>query len=98
MTENISYENAKQSELASWKDNNAYECVRYKDQRCLSLRWVFSIKPSDTGLKPKARLVARESEEDSLSKSEKESPTCSKDNFRVMLGLTMQSDWESQAY
>ena len=73
-TQNTSYENAKQHELASWKDNNAHECVHNKNQYCLLLYWVCSIKPPVTGLKPKARLVACGFQEDCLSKSEKEFP------------------------
>ena len=96
-TQNTSYENAKQHELASWKDNNAHECVQNKNQYCLLLYWVCSIKPPVTGLKPKARLVACGFEEDCPSKSEKEFPTCSKDTFGAMLGLTIQNDWELQA-
>ena len=49
------------------------------------------------GLKPKARLVAHEFEEDCLSKCEKESPTCFKDTFRAMLGLKIQNEWALQA-
>ena len=30
-TQNISYENAKKHELASWKDNNVYKCVQNKN-------------------------------------------------------------------
>ena len=63
-----------------------------KNLRYLSLCWVCSIKPTETGLKPKARLLAHGSEEDCLSKSEKEYPTCSKDTFHAMLGLTIQND------
>ena len=68
-----------------------------KQKCCLSLCWVCSVKPTETGLKPKTRLVAHGVEEDYLSKSENESPTCSKDTFRAMLGLTIQNDWELQA-
>ena len=95
-TQNISCENVKQNELASWKDNNVYECVQNKNQRCLSLCWVWSIKPTETGLKPTRGLTARRFEEDWLSKSEKESPTCSKNTSRALLGLTVQNDWELQ--
>ena len=89
-TQNISCENVKQNELASWKDNNVYECVQNKNQRCLSLCWVWSIKPTETGLKPTRGLTARRFEEDCLSKSEKESPTCSKNTSRALLG------WQSK--
>ena len=55
------------------------------------------MKPIETGFRPKARLVARGFEEEELNKSEKESPTCSKDTFRTILGLTVQNNWNIQA-
>ena len=39
------------------------------------------MKTTETRSKPKARLEARGSKEEGLNKSEKESPTCSKDTF-----------------
>ena len=36
-------------------------------------------------------------EEEGLNKSEKESPTCSKDIFRTVSGLAIKNDWAIQA-
>ena len=76
------YEEAKLKELESFKDNNVYETVENQNQECISLRWVSSIKQTDKGSKPKAHLVARGFEEDSLNTFEKESPTASKDTLK----------------
>ena len=54
------------------------------------------MKGTKNGLQPKARLVAREFKEDSLSKSEKESPICYKDTFRSILSLVIQNEWDLQ--
>ena len=83
---------AKQDELKNWERNQVYEKVRFTGQKCLSVRWVCTMKSSDTGLKPKARLVARGFEEDS-SEIEKDSPTCSKDTLRAMLAVASQKGW-----
>ena len=40
-----------------------------------------TMKTTETRSKPKALLEARGSKEEGLNKSEKESPTCSKDTF-----------------
>ena len=43
-------------------------------------------------LKP-TRLVARGFEDDCLSKSEKDSPTCSKEAFRIAVGICISKKW-----
>ena len=54
------------------------------------------MKPTQSGLKPKSRLVARGFEEDCLTQAEKESPTCSKDTVRSILAFTCQKNWDLQ--
>ena len=87
------FDTAKQQELQSWKDHNVYESVPFEKQRCISVRWVCSLKTTESGIKPKARLVARGFEEQSDS-IEKESPTCSKDAMRTMLSLINKNGWK----
>ena len=86
----IDFTNAKQSESESWIENKVYKVVKRTNQPYISLRWVCSTKQTKEGLKLKARLVARGFEEECLSKSEIQSPTCSKDTFRLILSLTVQ--------
>ena len=87
------FDTAKQQELQSWKDHNVYESVPFEKQRCISVHWVCSLKTTESGIKPKARLVARGFEEQSDS-IEKESPTCSKDAMRTMLSLINKNGWK----
>ena len=87
------FDTAKQQELQSWKDHNVYESVPFEKQRCISVRWVCSLKTTENEIKPNARLVARGFEEQSDS-IEKESPTCSKDAMRTMLSLINKNGWK----
>ena len=87
------FDDAKQAELQSWKDNCVYEEVPYTQQKCISTRWVCSLKPTDQGLKPKGRLVARGFEEYTAN-IEKESPTCAKDTLQVMISIINQNKWK----
>ena len=88
------FDTAKQAELQSWKDHNVYEVVPHTQQKCMSLRWVCSLKSTNDGsVKPKARLVARGFEEQT-DNIEKESPTCAKDLLRVMTSIINQNKWE----
>ena len=84
-------EEAKLKELESWKDNNVQETV--KNQKRISVRWVCSVKQTDKGSKPKANLVARGFEEDSLNTFEKESPTASKDTLGTLLSTIITNNW-----
>ena len=69
VTEEVSFDQAKQDKLTSWKNNNVYKEVQRSNvnQKCIYLRWVCTLKETKDGIKPKARLVARGFEEDSLS-------------------------------
>ena len=92
-TENT-YKDAKIRELNSWKNNEVYEEVPYNNQKCISTRWICTLKELDQGkVTPKARLVARGFEEptDSL---QKDSPTCSKDTLRVMISTVASMKWD----
>lgn len=79
-TQNIRYENAKQNDFGSWKDNKVFFIGKLG---MLS-------KSNQHRIKTKARLVAFRLEEDCLRKSKKESPTCPKGTFHAMLGLAVQ--------
>lgn len=90
-----SFVGAKEEELNSWKEHHVYEEVPYKQQKCISVRWVCSLKPTNDGLKPKARLVARGYEETGII--EKDSPTCAKDSLRVMISVINQNRWKMKS-
>ena len=84
---------AKGKELLSWKDHGVYDVVPRCEKKCISARWVCTLKQTENGLIPKARLVARGFEERS-DNINKESPTCSKDSLRVVLGIINQMKWQ----
>lgn len=54
---------AKHAELSNWKQNNVFEEVKDEGQKCISTRWVCTLKETPDGVVPKARLVARGFEE-----------------------------------
>ena len=72
---------------------NVYEEVSYAGQPLISTGWVCTEKMKGGKLVCKARLVARGFEEDSSS-LKIESPTCSKDSFRIMLTVVCSMKWK----
>ncbi|XP_077974464.1 uncharacterized protein LOC144430404 [Styela clava] len=91
--ENVDFLEAKKSELKSWRQNKVYNEVENVGQPTISVRWVCSMKDTEDGIIPKARLVARGFEEqtDDIAK---ESPTCSKDSLRVLVAIVAQKKWK----
>ncbi|XP_077974967.1 uncharacterized protein LOC144430759 [Styela clava] len=91
--ENVDFLEAKKSELKSWRQNKVYNEVENVGQPTISVRWVCSMKDTEDGIIPKARLVARGFEEqtDDIAK---ESPTCSKDSLRVLIAIVAQKKWK----
>ena len=83
----------KKKELKSREDNNVYNLVKNENQKCISLHWVLTSKESTEGYIPKARLVAGGFEEDFLQNIDKELPTYSKDNLRILFTVATQNDW-----
>ena len=45
----------------------------------------------------KARLVARGSEEENLIEIGKDSPTCSKENLRIVLAIILSHQWQASS-
>ena len=89
----LCYEEAKLKEPECWKDNNVYETVENHNQKCISVRWVCSVKQTDKGSKPKALLVARGFEEDDLNTFEKKSPIAPKYTSRTLLSTIIINNW-----
>jgi len=83
-------------ELDSWKKDKVYTEVEDVGQKCISTRWVCSLKSTPNGIIPKARLVARGFEEFTAN-IQKESPTCAHEPLRLIIALTAQHQWELHA-
>ncbi|XP_062409954.1 uncharacterized protein LOC134100639 [Sardina pilchardus] len=88
------FHSAKQAELGNWKRNDVFEEVRDEGQRCISTRWVCTLKETPDGVAPKARLVARGFEEIKTEELPKDSPTCASESLRMIMAIICQRKWQ----
>ena len=91
-TEDLEVQEAKAKELLSWKEHAVYSEVVDEGQETISTRWVCTTKETDSGKSFKARLVVRGFEEDT-STIRKDSPTCIKESFRLILAIVASNKW-----
>lgn len=94
VTKDVSFDEAKENEIKSWQQNEVFEEVEDKGQKCISTRWVCTLKETENGLVPKARLVARGFEELHVSELQKDSPTCASESLRLLVAVICQRQWE----
>lgn len=88
--ENI--EEAKKNEIDKWVQQGVYMEVKDIGQDRISTTWVVtSKKDKDDKVVVKARLVARGYEE--LKEIRSDSPTCQKENIRMLLSLAVAKEW-----
>ena len=85
---------AKQAELCNWKENDVFEEVSDEGQKCISTRWVCTLKETPDGVAPKARLVARGFEEINREELPKDSPTCASESLRMIMAVICQRKWQ----
>ena len=90
----VSFDEGKQKELLSWKNNNVYVEKKDVGQKCVSTRWICSLKDTFDGTLRKARLVARGFEEIRRDDLQKDSPTCGSDSLRLILTIMAQRQWQ----
>ena len=95
LTETSCFDKAKSKELASWKEHDVFEEVDFTGQKCVSTRWICTMKNTADGLVSKARLVARGFEEEGLQEIPKDSPTCLKESLRLILAIVAQKGWKA---
>ncbi|XP_064622512.1 uncharacterized protein LOC135484764 [Lineus longissimus] len=93
ITDEVSFDEAKQKEMQSWINNGVYGVVEDTGQNAISTRWICSMKESDGAVIPKARLVARGFEE-LESDIPKDSPTCASESLKLVLAILAQNEWE----
>ncbi len=84
---------AKKKELQSWLTNKVYSKVPDLGQSKISTRWIYTKKETENGSIVKARLVARGFQERSEEFIRTDSPTCSKEGFRIALAIMVSNDW-----
>ena len=88
------YLEAMKRELQSWVDNNVYSVVSDSGQNRITTRWICTTKESKEGEIIKARLVARGFQDEESEFIRSDSPTCSKESLRVMLGVISSLGWK----
>ena len=89
------FSQAKLDEIAKWNEMNVFQEVDNQGQSVISTRWICTEKVKGGVLTCKARLVARGFEEDA-SQLLKNSPTCTKDAFRLLLSFLATHHWDIQ--
>uniref|UniRef100_M4AZE1 Integrase catalytic domain-containing protein n=1 Tax=Xiphophorus maculatus TaxID=8083 RepID=M4AZE1_XIPMA len=94
VSKDMSFDEAKENEIKSWKQNQVFEEIEDKGQKCVSTRWVCTLKETENGIIPKARLVARGFEELQVSDLQKDSPTCASESLRLLVAVICQKQWE----
>ena len=94
--EDVSFSEAKLKELISWKNNGVYRECKDTGQKCISTRWICSLKDTPAGTIHKARLVARGFEEINRDDIPKDSPTCGTDSLRLVLAVIAQRGWRTR--
>ena len=80
---------AKQDELQNWKENKVYTQVFDQGQPRISTMWIGTEKEGVA----KARLVAKGYQDKSADSIRSDSPTCSKEGLRIVLGIIASYGW-----
>ena len=93
VTKDVSFESAKLTEISNWKKHGVFNEVKNMGQKCISTRWVCTLKDTADGIVPKARLVARGFEELNTKDLPKDSPTCASESLRLLMSVICQNQW-----
>ena len=92
MFTNNAVSEAKAKEFLNWLENDVFDMVDDRGQKCLSVRWVITQKVKNGQVVTKARLVVRGFEEDT-SGLLKDSPTCSREAIRILIAIASSMKW-----
>ena len=92
--ESVDVLRAKQKEIENLQEHNVYKEVEDQGQPFINVTWVLSEKLKDGKKITKARLVAKGFEEEWKMGQRKDSPTCLKENLRLILGLAAMYCWK----
>ena len=84
-----SFEEAEFEGFENWNNKSVFRRVEDVGQTFLTTRWVLTEKEG----RKKARLVVRGFEDPELSRVVKDSPTCTKETFRIALIFAATLGW-----
>ena len=90
---NDQLDKAKKRELQSWVEHQVYTQVPDRGQPKILTRWVYTNKESNGKQTFKARLVAKGFQDKDACNVRNDSPTCSKESLRAVLGVTSANGW-----
>ena len=85
---------AKNEEFEKWVEKAVFDEVVDEGQDRLSTTWVITTKEDKNQLTTKARLVIRGYEEMPEEQIRSDSPTCMKENVRMMLAVATSRNWK----
>ena len=88
--------NAKQMKLDAWRSHQVYDEVMNEGQEYMTVRWVVTPKMINGCPSVKASLVAKGYQE--LQDFRKDSPTCSRENIRLVLAIIASKKWKLQGF
>src|SRR5215469_15881591 len=75
---------AKEKELSSWKENEVYKEVKWKEgMKVVNARWIITEKEKEGGKICKARLVPRGFLENDKNNIECEAQTCTNEGLKI---------------
>ena len=94
---NHEMELAKKRELQSWVDNKVYTQVLDRGQSKISTRWICTTKVKNDNMIYKARLVAKGFQDADAGNIRNDSPTCSKEGLRLVLGIIASHGWTAKS-
>ena len=89
------YMEPKLAELRKWREMKVYTEVEDNGQKRISCRWVCTERLKAGKLEAKARLCARGCED--IEDVPTDSPTCERDNVRLMLSMAASFEWTLNA-
>ena len=84
-TDSDNFLDEKFAEIQSWKNNDVFDEMPFNESmKPLGTRWVLTVKPDG---RRKARLVAKRFQDREVDSLIKDSPTCSKETFRIAVAV-----------
>ena len=86
-------DHAKRKELQNWTEHQVYTQVPDQGQPKISTRWVYTTKIVNEEQTLKARLVAKGFQDKDANNIRNDSPTCSKESLRIVLGIIASHGW-----
>ena len=89
----LDFSEAKGDELKKMEKLKVYFKEEDKRQKCVSSRWVNTVKNDVEKMKLKFKLIAKGFDEDCLEKIPKYSPTINKSSLRTVLSVIAPYNW-----